>query len=420
MTSTVGSLFADFFLATGPTTATSEQDIVNEIQKRTYFTRFLMGGGDDFSDFFQGGDRIQDDILLDSDSTYEHYDPDDEFTYRSSEVLSQWTVNWRFTKIHLKFTDHEIELNGGGPGSTGPQLHDRFKDLMRSKKQNFWTNACNGLEDDWWAQPSNTGMESDSGQLPYSLPCFVNEYLTTDAITITQNGVPNGFTTIQGINPATKGRWDNFRTTYAALPAPTLAGGWDGWQAFRRCRLKTEFHRMPKRADLGEGHTYPGMILCSEEGLILLEKALQFANDPLAAASSGKGDPTIDDLRYKGADIVHFQGMTEGNFFTDEAGGVTTYTPEIAGTTDANGALISAQPNVTEPTQRDGPRFVFADNRYLRVFFKRGRMFKTAKIRPERQPWSTVVVADLWHNNYCRSRQRLAMVSPTGALLGAA
>lgn len=411
MTSTISSLFADFFLATGPTTATRENDIIQEMQYRTYLTSFVMNGTKDFKDFFQGGDRIQDDIILDLDSTFENYDPDDEFTYRSSEITTQWTVNWRFSKAHMKITDHEVELNGGGAGVSGAALFDRFKNLRRIKEANFWTGVCNGVEDSWFAAPNNTTMEQDSGKDPYSLFCFVNDY-TSDGPSITTATVPTGFTTIQGINPATKGRWSSRLQSYNSYPDET-APRWVGWDAFSKMWKQTEFHRMPKMSQLGDGMTHPGLIATSEDGATLYEQALQFTNDPLSAASRSKGDPTIDELRYRGAALHFFQGLSEAGAYSDGNGGVTGYVPEFTDSADADGTLITTKLGLNTPTQRTGPRFFFLDNRYMRIFFKRGRMFKTKKIVPERQPWTTIIVMDLWRNHYCRSRQRLGCVHPS-------
>jgi hypothetical protein len=242
----------------------------------------------------------------------------------------------------------------------------------------------------------------------------VNEYKTgllavggSDAVTTT--GLPPGFSTVQGIDPSVKTRWNCYRTTYTGPPD----AAWNLWMAFSRTFKRLHFQKMPKRSELGEGETFPKMIITSEEGSTYFEEGLVLKNDPLAAASNAKGDPSIMGLNYRNVPVEYLEEMTTGTFYVDAETGVSSgFVPEFVGSTDEDGNLLSALPNVSEPTARQGPRFGFIDNEYLRTFFKRGRMFRTTKVKVERQPWARVVVVDMWKNNFTRSPRRLGWVYP--------
>lgn len=452
MATSISEIFADVFLTTGPLVATDKGKVISEITRRTYFTNFVMKGfpnsGGSMMDMFNGGEKIQDTILLDEFNTFERYDPDDEFTYPSGEVLTNWEIPYRYAKAHLKFTKHEAKHNQGGGGMKS-RFH-QFKKLFTTKEQNFWANVCNSLEDEWFNIPTNSEMEDQAGRIPYSLPCFVNDYVQSsvegeDTNGITTNTLPNGFITVQQINPATKTKWQSQTAFYTDVPA---SNGWTGWPAMSRLWKRLQYHRMPKREELGEGMTMPAAIFTSEEGSTYYEQALVVTNDPLSAASTSKGAGSIQGpLMYRTAPVEFLESMTSGCFYRDAiddgtvggdgfgtasgrggAGtGSSSYVTEFTDSLDFDGVVLAGQTKsvgntnytIAAPVTRTGPRFFFLDNRYLRTFFPEGEMFETVKVKPSRQPHSTVLVTDIWNNNFVRSPRRLGSLIP-GAPLGRA
>jgi len=443
----ISEIFADVFLTTGPLVATDKGKVINEITRRTYFTNFVMKGfpnsGGSMMDMFNGGEKIQDTVLLDEFNTFERYDPDDEFTYPSGEVLTNWEIPYRYAKAHLKFTKHEAKHNQGGGGMKS-RFH-QFKKLFTTKEQNFWTNVCNSLEDEWFNIPTNAEMEGQAGKFPYSLPCFVNEYVAGSVAGeqtngITTNTLPNGFTTIQQINPATKTKWRCQQAFYDDVPT---GRDWSGWPALSRLWKRLQYNRLPKREELGEGMTMPAALFTSEEGSTYYEQALVQTNDPLSSASTSKGAGSIQGpLMYRTAPVEFLESMSSGVFYRDavavgavggglnkgtgggggagSGAGVSTYIPEFTDSVDFDDTDLVGQTKsvgntnytIGTPNNRTGPRFVLLDNRYIRTFFPEGEMFETVKVKPSRQPHSTVLVTDIWNNNFVRSPRRLGYLIP--------
>jgi len=458
---TISEIYADVFLTTGPFVATKKEKVVSEITRRTFFNNYVMkgfpNGGGSMMDMFNGGEIIQDTILLDEFNTFMRYDPEDEFSYPSGEVLTNWEVPYRYAKAHLKFTKHERRHNTGGRVGGGMKgMFHQYKNLFRTKEQNFWANVCNSLEDEWFNIPSNADMEAKDGKIPYSLPCGVNDYVQSsvageDTVGVTTTGLaPAGvsgtaWTTLQGIDPAVKTKWQAQHGFYYDVPQ---GNDWTGWPAFSRLWKRLKFGRMPKREELGEGESFPGAIFTSEEGATMYEIALVAANDPLSAATMGRGNGAIQGpLMYKTAPVEYLESMTSGVFYADAiangattgpggvgtaagrgaaggGAGVANFVPEFTDSVDFDDVALVGQTftvggttfTIGTPENRTGPRFKFLNNEYLRTFFPEGEMFETVKVKPSRQPHSTVLVTDIWNNNYFRSLRRMGEIIPGIAL----
>lgn len=159
------STFTDFVASTGPSYLTSADQLVNEAVKNSYIMRrFLKGADKTF--VIQGGSSVKDALILDEDSTFQQYQPNDTFTWRNPQVMSTATANWRFSVDHMSWTDQEVELNVG-TGMTTEALRGIYKRIKREKEQRMWTSMINGWEDLLWRLPKATEMESDSGLYPY-------------------------------------------------------------------------------------------------------------------------------------------------------------------------------------------------------------------------------------------------------------
>ena len=173
MTGAPISAFPDVGLTTGPAILTSDVAFVNEVQRNTYtIPRFMTGK--QASDMLQGGETIRDDIYFDLKSSYTHYLPNQSFSYNNPQVLTQWSVAWRFTKAEATWTAQEIGLNANQLNSKA--RHHRFKKLLNAKIMNLMTDLSEGFEVDMWRVPSSTSMEAATGSVPYSIPTFVTEY----------------------------------------------------------------------------------------------------------------------------------------------------------------------------------------------------------------------------------------------------
>ncbi len=379
--------FTDFVKSTGPAFLKGPEDVINEAVKNTYvLPRFITGK--DMSEMIQGGAEIKDDILFDEDSSYEHYQPNAEFTYRNPQVLTQWSIPWRFVKNEMVWTDHEIGLNTGEL-SQKSRFH-KFKTLKRTKEQNLWAGMMNGLEDDLWAAPDNATMESTTGTKPYSIPTFVNEETNT---------VPQGFTTLQGINPANEAKWRNQVESYNAAPDATTSEVWVGFKAFSKMFYQVRFDRLPKQPELSEPVTVPNFIACSLNGISQYEVALRVSQDTFV--TTGRQDPAYNHPRYRGIDVVYVSNLDTAAVFPTGSGGSLSTETDTAGTTNA------------------GPRYYFINGEYMKSVIHNERWFhKLDPFSPSRQPFTKIMIVDLWYNFVCRSRRRHGIVNPSADITG--
>ena len=132
MAGTALANFNDFMAATGPRYLTSAEDVINEAVKNTYvLSRFLKGRGTD--KVIQGGKTINDVVLMDESSTYDHYQPNDPFSWTNPQVVETLEIDWKFSVDHMSWTDQEIELNVG-EGLSRDAQKVVYKKLKRIKE----------------------------------------------------------------------------------------------------------------------------------------------------------------------------------------------------------------------------------------------------------------------------------------------
>jgi hypothetical protein len=385
------STFTDFVASTGPSYLTSADQLVNEAVKNSYIMRRFLKGADK-SFVIQGGSSIKDALILDEDSTFQQYQPNDTFTWRNPQVMSTATANWRFSVDHMSWTDQEIELNVG-TGMTTEALRGIYKRLKREKEQRMWTSMINGWEDLLWRLPKNSEMESDSGLYPYSIPAFINERT---------NGLydfsGDSFTTVEGISPTTKTRWKPQTEGLAAASAADTAwvsGNSPLINAFDAMFYKIKFETPPTKAEYFEDpKLYAQFIACSRKAINLYQRALRNAQDQFRGAAS-PSDPSYLNPMYGGIELMYVAALDTAALYTT-----------------SNTAFVS---ETSDSTNNTGPRYYWINGQYLTPVFHTSRYMakKDPMVHPN-QPFTTVVPVDCWWNLFCRSRQRHGIVYPAG------
>jgi hypothetical protein len=374
------STFNDFMTATGPTFLTGADQVVNEAVKNKYILRRFLKGSD-MSRVVQGGKKIKDSLMFDEKSTRKHYQPNDTFTWSNPQVLDDWETDWRFTVDHMSWTDQELELQIGENMTTAGR-HQVFKKVKRLKEQRMWTSMMNGFEEDLWAVPSTTDMEAASGSTPYSLACFINE---------NTNGIPLGFSTLEGISQATEAKWRCQKSTYADDGGSGLGYRPDSFlfAAFDEMYYKVKFDSLPTKEEFGKGSSGAKFIACSRNGLTHYQTMLRASNDRLTNSS----DPAYHNAKYAGIDLVYASDLDDAAIFND--GG--THKTESAHTLK-------------------GGRYWFIDGEYINpVFHTRRYMKRHPVMRHPNQPFTWTQPVDCWHNLICRSVRKQGMVSPSAA-----
>ena len=386
------STFSDFVASTGPSYLTSADMLINEVQKNSYIMRrFLKGAEKTF--VLQGGSSIKDALILDENSTFQQYQPNDVFTWQNPQVMTTLNVDWRFSVDHMSWTDQEIELNTGG-GMSNEALRGVYKRLKKEKEMRMWTSMINGWEDLLWRLPKASEMEAGAGLYPYSIPALINEK---------SNGLfdysGDAFTTVHGINPSTKTRWKPQTQTFtggtdyinAATPRSNIMGAFD--QMF----YKVKFEAPPTKQEYFENPKLNAQyIACSRKGLNAYQQLLRASQDRFTGIANYQ-DPAYLTPQYGGIDLQYVAALDTAALY-GSAG--STYYAE-----DDTASAATA-----------GPRYYWINGQYMCPVFHTSRyMVSKAPMVHPNQPFTTVVVTDCWWNLVARSRQRHGIVYPTGA-----
>tara|TARA_R110002110_G_scaffold46222_2_gene139908 strand:- start:145 stop:1302 length:1158 start_codon:yes stop_codon:yes gene_type:complete len=385
MAGTALANFGDFMKVTGPRYLTSAEDVINEAVKNTYILgRFLRGKGMDVA--VQSGKTINDTILFDESSTYDHYKPNATFAWKNPQVLNDLEINWRFSVDHMSWTDQEIELNVPDGLSSGAQKV-AYKKLKRIKEMRMWTSFLNGMENDLWAQASGsaTEMETSSGSLPYSIPSFISEH---DGTTGTSYVPWASATTIMGINPASETKWRNQVSRYDYDDPGDSDGGNNGLlNAFDEMFLKVQFIPPATKQEYFEKDKLNRQfICCSRDGINMYKRELRDSNDTLVS----KQDAAYNMPQYGGIDLVYVASLD-----------TATINGETPSDTEAGNT-------------KNGARYWWLNGNYMTpVYHSRRYMEKHAPMRHPNQPFTTVQPVDCWWNLFCNSRQRQGIIAPS-------
>ncbi len=376
------SAFTTFMASTGPAFLTGPEKVINEVQLNTYIlSRLLKGRG--MAELVQGGTDIRDTIFLDGKSTYRRYKPGAPLAWSNPQTGSEISIPWRFSVMHMGWTDQEILLQMGA-SPTRAHVRGVYKKVRFQKEQNMWTTALNDMEAELWADPNGAAMaeemEGASGETPLSIPVFVNEYT---------NGLPTGWSTVMGQNPVTKTAWQPVQNTYDADDPADTDGDQDGlFDALEETWMDVNFQPPATRQQYFES---PKMgrqfIACSKTGMVLYKQLLRDANDSLQNWS----DPGAAHPQFHGVDVVFVSTLNTAALYDDGASG---FTDELSAT-------------------RDGPRFYFLNGNYLKCIWHAKRYFHKHKVKePDDQIDSYILPVSQWNNLFCQSRRRQAIVSP--------
>jgi hypothetical protein len=387
MAGTALANFNDFMKVTGPRYLSSAEDVINEAVKNTYILgRFLKGKGTDVS--IQGGKTINDSILFDESSTYDHYKPNATFSWSNPQVITDLEINWRFSVDHMSWTDQEVELNVSEGLSRSAQKV-AYKRLKRIKEMRLWTSFLNGMEADLWkgAYANGAEMETNTGSLPYGLQAFISENTSNYHSFNTGDA-----TTVMGVAPGTESKWRNQVSTYDYADPDDSDGDQDGLlDKFDEMFLKVQFIPPATKQEYFEkDNLNRQFICCSRGGINLYKRMLRDANDTLV----NKQDPAYNMPQYSGIDLVYVSTLDDAAINGDTVAD------------DTETAVVATDEN-------PGYRYWWLNGNYLTpVYHTRRYMEKHDPMRHPNQPFTTVQPVDCWWNLFCKSRQRQGIICP--------
>ena len=404
------STFNDFMTATGPAIYTGPQAVVNEAVRQNYLLRRFLRGKEGTS-VIQGGQKIKDMIMLDEDSTFQYYQPNDTFTWRNPDVLSEWAIDWRFAVDHMAWTDQEVELNSGSGLSRGGRFQV-YKDLKRVKEQRLYTSFLNGIEDALFGVPGSSTMEASTGTQPYSLFAFMNE--GTSNLWGKSSSADNAdvFSALQTIDPATKTKWQHQTAGYAnGATAASSIGDTDAGllAAFDSMYYKVKFAAPPTQKEYFESdNLFRQVIMCSRDGINQYAQQLRSSQDRFAAPSMQ--DPAFLKPTYGGIELEYVSGLDDAAVYPQTSTAVTG--SGLTSNTAAASTHFSA-PVAEDATSITGARYYWVNANYMNIVFHSERyMVRHDVMRHPNQPFTSIQPIDCWYNLVCKSRNRLGLVSP--------
>jgi len=386
-------VFDDFVLATGPANLTGPESVINDATKNSPFLKHLLSGSS-MSEMLQGGESIKDELFLQEVRNFKSYKPNARHNWTNPQVLSRWSIPWRFSMDHMSWTDQEIMLNSGDMSEAA--LFRKYKDMKKKLEMNLWTSFTNGLEEQCWAVPDPDEMEETDGLEPNSLFLFNNEFTdATDGDGLfpsyrNANGGPN---TVQGLSPLRYPRWDNQRIDYGDVGLQSAATNRHLFEAFDRLYRQLRFERMPYKPEFSEPTSAPAFITASNNGISIYENSLRVNQDHFRWKGQ---DPAYPSASYKGVQMLYISELDSAAVYPTGAGSTLSTEDDVGGTTN------------------QGPRYQFWNPRYLLKAIHRERyFFKKRPFSPSNQPWNHICPVDIWHNNCVRSRRRLGCVYPS-------
>jgi len=355
--------FNDFVLATGVKVATSPDEIVNDAVKNTYMLGRMLKGRD-AAESVQSGQQIVDRIQLNDVGTAEFYQPNEDLDIQNVQSLISINVNWRFIADQYAYTEQEITLNSGDPQTY-------YKNLLKAKRQACETSLYNKMEDALWSQPSNSGMESSGGKIPFSIPALI----TADGL------APAGFTTLLGVNPSTEPGWQNQTENYDPDNVTDTQTGLV--RAMDRMWHKVRF--IAPRGGMQEyfeNDLLQKMVIATNlDGITLIQSLTRDANDRLTPANNLGW--VAGNVAYAGLPIEYIS------------------------------TLDTALVNNGAPMETGRPFFYYINLNFLYPIYHSDKyMTEREPMANPRQPFSWVVWKTTYYNIFMRSRKRQGLITP--------
>lgn len=374
--------FTDFMKYTPPVYISGPSHFINEAVSQSYLLeKFLKGRST--NEVLQGGSKIRESLMLDDASTFEEYQPNASFTFPNPQVITNIEIDWRFWVDKMSWTDHQVMLNVP-PGATKDQLASLYKNEKFKIEQRMWTSLINGMESRLFrsAHGESANMESETGTKVYSIPAFITEDTT--------NFHADGWTTVEGIDPAAEARWRNQVVHYDAADPDDSDGDSDGlFDAFHKMFLRTKFKSPGTKQRYFENpRLFRMFIACSEAGHALYSKLAREAQDRFVISAQ---DAAFHNPTYNGIELVHVTSLDTAPLYADGLGGFTD----------------------EQHASKAGPRYWWINANYLKMVYHTSRFMETTEPQnPSGQPFSWYQVVDTWGNMVCTSRQRQGIVAP--------
>lgn len=356
-----------------PSTKRRELPILEQRSKAFPGTAMLMRSGD-IQQRIRGGTRIESQILLDQSGDFGLMDAGNDWIWSRSEGHHYLTSHWRKYKATDSIDEDEIMLGMGAVSFDPTAVAMSILNIEKMKKAKMWTKAAEVRENYLWGNPSVAAgptMElSTSGALPRSLISAVNEFHPTHNGVTNGWGLPVGWTTQHGKNPAEYLSLDGSRSLLAAQrfgydhSMALAASGKHIFDAMDEALDGTGFEAVPLAETFNEESDLYGApgIFTSRKGKTQWNQTVRnFAN---FFGMAGPTDPAQRSV-YDGLPIIRVPALDGAALYpayssSAPASTTTTYV-ETSASTNRGGRFWIFNPKYIKQYMREGKAFQFKD-----------------------------------------------------------
>ncbi len=425
--------FTTLMGSTGPSWMRNAEDFVNAMSRNNYTQSRILGAGN-MTEMLQGGDSITDRILLSTTSTFARYNINESKSYANSQPGTNWTAQWAFAWADVSWTKQDVGLNIESMGKK--HRAQVYKRVLTQKYADMYTDVCNAMDDEYWAQPNTLEMESSTPnkRQPYSIPVFVNEHarslpgaridvngtLWTTREGITTTGTVNSKWMCYSVggNAATAENPAEGYTFDATAGANTAVATASLFPAFSRAYHKLHFDKLPKGGQYSDKESSPQVIWCSLQGINNYEMALRLNQDTFRGVGKSTGqDPAYDGPTFRRMPLEYIQALDGQASRGDSIHGPLLHDDGVEAV-DEDGIAADNSAAITDAIV--GPRYYFINTNYLKfVAHVDNYCTMTAPMNDRTQPFTWSRVLDLWNNNICRAPHRLGSIGPASDVISA-
>lgn len=389
--------FLDFVVDTGPVFLSGEDNIINNVSRRSFIMGKMLRGSK-ASTVLQGGDKIQETLYLNAARTYQQIGRGTDINRVNPQKDVLMSLDWKFAHDQMTWDEAEYKLQAGNSPSKA-----KYKDMAYSKKQRTWESVVDGFETGLWAAPATTptettsyaAMEGSAGTTWYSIPVFVNEQ---DGST---GGFNDGWTTIENVNLTTYSNWRCKKSTYDA--ADVLDSDLDGDGLFdgledlslatgyQRPGFKDEYFEPDDHYTDGKEKRSTSTILATSlTGMKQIMRAHRLSNESLITPQ----DAAYPKPRWNDIPFCDVQALDSAALYRNTAD--TAFVAETAATVNKTGA-----------------RYYMLNTNYLKTVFHSEKYFSmNPAIRLQNKLGMFAIDIEVWGNVICTSLRNQGILSP--------
>lgn len=389
--------FLDFVVNTGPVFLSGEDNIINNVSRRSFIMGKMLRGSP-AATVLQGGDKIQETLYLNAYRTYQQIGRNSNINRVNPQKDTLMQLDWKFAHDQMTWDEAEYLLQRGQNPTKA-----KYKDMAYSKKQRTWESVVDGFETGLWYPPATTPtetvtfneMEGSAGTRWYSIPVFVNEQVGSTG------GFNDGWTTIEGVTLSSHPNWRCKKSTYDATDPMDRDGDGDGLfdgledlsieVGYEQPGFKDEYFEPDTSYGNGkEKASTPHIIATSKRGMKQIMRAHRLSNDSLITPQ----DAAYPLPKWNGIPIKDVSALDTTPLYRNAAG--TAFVAEDA-------------PSVNKP----GARYYLLNCNYLKCVFHSEKYFKMWEpIRLQNKVGMFAIDIEVWGNVVCTSLRHQGILSP--------